>query len=521
MLLQVGVLLVLGLLSLVGVSWMLRTTLNHQYEQRALAVARSVAATPGLGDEVKARRQPSVQRTALAESRATGALFVVVTDASGIRLAHPNPAEIGRRVSTDPKEALSGKEVAEIDKGTLGLSARGKVPLRDTAGRIVGEVSVGFAASEISTALSALLTLAVPVGIAGIAVGAILTALLARRLKRGLFGLEPDEVADLLREHDAVLFGISEGVLAVDPQRNVTMCNDEANRLLDKRIGRGMPIAEAGLPARLERSFLDGEDAQLTAVSGDRVLVARHRVVRQDGRELGSVLTLRDRTDLEQLTSELAAVRNMSGALRAQRHEFANRMHTVIGLLQTQSPDDALDYLQGSVQPLVDSPIDPDAVQSNTIRAFFGGKSAHAAERGVTLTLSEESYVPRKLIAPVEVITVLGNLVDNAIDAASTGDGPKEVFVDLLAQGNGLVMSVANSGNGVAEALASTIFVDGVSTKGDNRGMGLAIARQTAERLGGSLRLANPGDRHTLTVFVADLPAVLEDSMRPLDEEDQ
>ncbi|GAB3580272.1 ATP-binding protein [Calidifontibacter terrae] len=510
MLLQVGVLLTLGLVSLVAVTLMLRSSLNHQYEQRALAVARSVAATPSLGDLVSAEKQSEVQQIALRDSNATGALFVVITDRNGIRLAHPTPAEIGKVVSTDPREALSGKEVASIEQGTLGFSARGKVPLRNSAGRIVGEVSVGFAATDINHALTALLTTAIPVGLVAIAVGALLTALLARRLKRGLFGLEPDAVADLLREHDAVLFGISEGVLAVDPQCQVTMANDEAKQLLGLPIERGTAITDLGLPARLERVFVERSDAQLTAVSGSRVLIARHRTVSQGNRSLGSVLTLRDQTDIEQLTSELASVRNMTGALRAQRHEFANRMHTILGLLQTGSPDDALDYLHGSVGPLVESTISPDAVRSNTIRAFFGGKSAHAAERGVHLSLSQESYVPRKMVAPVEVVTVLGNLVDNAIDATPAGG---EVVVDLLTDRSDLVISVANTGSGIQPDHVATIFTDGFSTKGDDRGMGLAIARQTARRLDGTLELVSPGDGDSMTVFVARLPGVLADSI--------
>ncbi len=516
MLLQVGVLLALGLGSLIAVTLMLRASLNHQYEQRALAVARSVAATPNLGDLVSAEKQPQVQQIALRDGKATGALFVVITDRNGIRLAHPTASEIGKKVSTDPREALSGKEVATIEQGTLGLSARGKVPLRDSNGRIVGEVSVGFAASDINHALTALLATAVPVGLLAIAVGALLTAMLARRLKRGLFGLEPDAVADLLREHDAVLFGINEGVLAVDPQGRVTMANDEARHLLGTPLERGSSIADLGLPDRLARALSGTEDSQLTAVAGSRVLLARHRTVSQGNRSLGSVLTLRDQTDIEQLTSELSSVRTMTGALRAQRHEFANRMHTVIGLLQTGSPDDALDYLRASVAPLTDSTVSAEAVRSNTIRAFFGGKSAHAAERGVALTLSDQSFVPRKMVAPVEVITVLGNLVDNAIDAAPSGG---EVIVDLLTEGTDLVVSVANPGPGIPPAQAAAIFADGYSTKGNDRGMGLAIARQTARRLGGSLDLVAPGGDGALTVFVARLPGVLADQLSDPEED--
>lgn len=510
LLLQVGVILGLGIISLAAVTLLLRSTLSTQYEQRALGVARAVAADPGLGDLVRAKDQPGVERAAAAQERATGALFVVVTDVHGVRMAHPNPDEIGKVVSTDPREALSGNEVTDVQRGTLGLSARGKVPLRDSAGAIVGEVSVGFAASEIGAALRSLLLVAVPCGLLAVALGAALSGGLVRRLKRLTFGLEPAEVADLVREREAVLYGISEGVLAVDNRGVVTMCNAEAGRLLGQDIPSGTRLEDVPLPTRLRDAF-DGQDDGVIAVSGARVLVGTHRAVRMDGADLGGVLTIRDRTDLEALTDELAAVRSMTTALRAQRHEFANRMHTVLGLLQTGSVDDAVDYLDSSADLTAATRIsETTTVQSNTIRAFMAAKTAQAAERNVMLELSDESWVPQKLVAPVEVVTVLGNLVDNALDAAAGSTvRPARVVVDLLADDRELVVSVANTGDGIEPAQVESIFVEGVSTRGLHRGLGLAISRQTARGLGGDIEVTSHGGRGALTVFVARLPDVL------------
>jgi len=511
MLLQVGVVLALGVVSLVAVALLLRTSLSRQYEQRALSVARAVAADRDLGDLVKAKDQPAVDRIAEAQRRRTGALFVVVTDDHGIRLAHPNPAEIGKRVSTNPHAALSGREVANIERGTLGLSARGKVPLRDSSGTIVGEVSVGFSAQEIDHSLDRLLLIAIPSGAVAVLIAALLFALFARRLKRATFGLEPEDVADLVREREAVLYGINEGVLALDHEGTVTMCNTEAQSLLDQEVLPGAKIADVALPERIRSAFEDPSDESVIAVAGHRVLVGHVRPVRLDGRDLGSVLTIKDRTDLEELTSELASVRTMTGALRAQRHEFANRMHTVMGLLQTSSVDDALDYLRSSTQFTTGDQVSrTDAVESATVRAFIAAKTAHAAERGVTLRLSEESWVPRKLVAPVEVITVLGNLVDNAIDAAGASTRrPATVEIDLVCDESALVVSVANTGEGIPADRLDAIFVDGVSSRGRGRGMGLPIARQTARDLGGDLRVTARGEDGGLTVFVATLPGVL------------
>jgi two-component system CitB family sensor kinase len=513
LLLQVGVVSALVLIGFCLVAWLLNDNLQSQYRARALAVARTIAVDPGLGDQVRAKNQPAVQQIALRQAAATRALFVVVADTRGIRLAHPDPAQIGKPVSTDASNALSGNEVSMIATGTLGVSARGKVPLRDSNGAIVGEVSVGFSADEIRGSLFCLLGVALPFATGALLLGVAGAALLTRTLKRRTFGLEPAELADLVREQEAVLYGISDGVLAVDADRRVTMCNDEASRLLGTEVRAGMAVTELALPPRVQ-SVLEGTNADdMVTVSGPRVLVVNHRLVTRDGNNLGSVLTVRDRTDLEQLTSELDAVRTMTGALRAQRHEFANRMHTVIGLLQIDAHADALEYLRSLTQftggdEISESP----AVQSATIRAFMAAKTAKAAELKVKLELSEQSWVPQGLVAPVEVITVLGNLVDNALDAAhSSTSRPASVMVDLLADRRELVISVANSGDGVPPDQTEAIFLDGVSSRGADRGLGLAIARQTARVLGGDLRITNPGLGADTTVFVAQLPDVLEE----------
>jgi two-component system, CitB family, sensor kinase len=493
------------------VSLQIRDGLLEQYQQRALAVARSVAADPALGAAAAAPDQPAVQAIALRHQAATGALFVVVTDRSGLRLAHPDPDRIGELVSTDPSVPLAGGETVAVEIGTLGLSARGKVPLR-SGGIVIGEVSVGFAAGDVDVPLLGLLARSAVFAAAALAVGALCSLLLARTLKRRTFGLEPADLADLVREREAVLRGVGDGVLAVDADGRVSMCNEEAHRLLGIPVRAGMAVAELDLPPRL-RALVDGtgpDGEDVVSVAGDTVLLARRRPVTMDGRSLGSVLTLRDRTDVERLTDELGAVRSMTVALRAQRHEFANRMHTVLGLMQSGAHDDAVDYLTALSTDPGDATDELPAIASGTLRAFLTAKAAHAAERGVRLAVSEASWLPQKLVAPVEVVTVLGNLVDNALDAAhAAAVRPASVEVDLLADGSQLVLSVVNTGDGVPAERVEHIFVEGVSSRGPGRGLGLAIARRTALRVGGDVVLTSPGGDGVMTVFVAHLPGVL------------
>ncbi|GDY31945.1 histidine kinase [Gandjariella thermophila] len=515
--LQIGLLVLVVGVGFALVGWLLDTTLDHQYEQRALAVARSVASDDTLGEAVE-RDDPEhvVQAKAERARLATGALFVVVTDENGLRLAHPNPDELGKRVSTDPSGPLSGREVVNVERGTLGLSARGKVPLRDRADRIVGEVSVGFDADEIDAALLLLLGIAGAFAGGALLLGVAGSTLLIRLLKRRTLGLEPHDLAELMREREAVLHGIGEGVLAVDATGHVSMCNREAARLLGVAVPAGAHVDTLDLPPRLRAALAgDGEADNLIAVAGDRVLVANQRVVRRDGTDLGRVLTLRDRTDLETLTRELDSVRGLTDALRAQRHEFANRLHTLSGLLQTNHTREAVEYLQAlSDGPVAALGTGAEAIRDPYLHAFLSAKTARAQEKAVTLRVGETSWVPGKVVAPVEVTTVLGNLVDNAIEAARLGGRrPAGVEVDLLADGRTLHVSVVDTGDGVPNRLRDAVFAEGVSTRdGESRGLGLALARQAARSLGGDVELADPGGADHGAVFVARLPQVLAET---------
>jgi two-component system CitB family sensor kinase len=512
LLLQVAVLVAVVGLGFGLEAWQLDQSLEQRFEQRALDVAHSLTAQPGLADAVARRDQQAVQDLALAVQAATGALFVVVTDDNGIRLAHPAPDQIGKVVSTSPAEVLQGREVTNIERGTLGLSARGKVPLRTADQVIVGEISVGFDATDISTALSSLLwQTAVLLG-AALLTGVGATLLLTRLLKRRTFGLEPSDLAELVREREAVLFGVSDGVIALDPDGVVTMANTEALRLVDPRLERGARLLDLELPGPLRRALDDRTGETSATTVGDRVLVVTHRSVQHDERALGSVITILDRTEVENLTGELNAVRLMTQALRAQRHEFANRLHTVHGLLHTAPPTDAVEYvdaLLGAPDVLIAD--DSDAIAPATIRAFLAGKMSEATELGVELILAEDSWVPRKLVAPVEVITVLGNLVNNALEAAhEAGERPARVVIDLLSHDDDLVISVANTGDGIPPDRLAGIFTDGVTSRGPDRGLGLAIVRSTAQSLGGNVEITHPGGNGAMTVFVAQLPHVLQ-----------
>ncbi|MFF7372166.1 ATP-binding protein [Streptomyces tricolor] len=465
--------------------------LDQEAMRRALAIAETTAQDPQIAEGVlttpPARNGP-VQREAERIRRATHAEYIVVLNRDWVRWSHPTPSEIGRRVSTDPSDALAGKEVMEIDQGTLGRSARGKVPLYDADHRVVGAVSVGIAYDSVRARLiSAIPGLFAYAG-GALAVGALAAWLISRRVQRQTRDLAFSDISALLAEREAMLHGIREGVVALDRGGRIRLLNDEARRLLgigDEAVGR---TPDAALGAGRTTDVLAGRvtGTDLLTVRGQRVLVA-NRMPTGDG---GAVATLRDRTELEQLGRELDSTRGLIDALRAQDHEHANRMHTLLGLLELEMYDDAVEFVGEVVgDHRATAEQVTEKIQDPLLAALLVGKATVAAERGVALGVSERTRLPDRLIDPRGLVTVVGNLVDNALDAVA-GTPHARVEVELRAEGRTVVLRVRDTGPGIPEEQRELIFTDGWSTKKPpahgKRGIGLSLVRRLAERQGGS-----------------------------------
>ncbi|MFF2196664.1 ATP-binding protein [Streptomyces sp. NPDC058157] len=477
--------------------------LDDQAMRRALAIAQSTAADPTLAADLLASGPTAdspVQAAAERIRRATGAEYVVVLDLKGIRRSHPSPDRIGLPVSTDPADALAGHEVMEIDQGTLGRSARGKVPLLAADGEIVGAVSVGIAYDSVRDRLLGAIPGLFAYAGGALAAGALAAYLLSRRIQRQTRDLAFSDIAGLLAEREAMLHSIREGVIALDRDDRVRLVNDEAARLLG--LGRdgadalaGRPLDEvlgAGRTSDVLAGRVTGRD--LLTVQGPRVLVA-NRMPTADG---GAVATLRDRTELEHLSRELDSTKGLIDALRAQDHEHANRLHTLLGLLELGLHEEAAAFVtevvgvhRTTAEQVTEKVHDP------LLAALLVGKATVAAERGVPLRLAPDSLLPDRLVDPGGLVTILGNLVDNALDAAAGSTAPL-VEVGIRAEGRTAVLRVRDSGPGIPAGRREEIFTEGWSTKQPaahrERGLGLALVRRLAERQGGSARAGEAED---------------------------
>jgi two-component system, CitB family, sensor kinase len=486
-----------------------RKQLDRQSGRQSLAIARTVAQIPEIRHAVvQPRPSPVVQAIAERIRERTGASFVVVANDKGIRYSHPDREKIGQPLSTDPSEVLLGREYVGVQTGSLGTSVRGKVPIRDASGRVIGLVSVGLLERRVSAQLRADLPVILIPALIGLALGALGSLLLARRIKRQTFGLEPPEMATLLEQREAVLHGIREGTVATDWAGRVTLVNDEAERLLsidDSALGR--PLSEILRPGHTRDVLTGAVDASDEMVLvDDRVLVANRMPVTVRGRSVGAVITLRDRTELEKLLRELHDVRSLADALRAQEHEFSHRLHVVAGLIELGRNDEALRYVNHSSlvhQGLVASVV--ESIGEPTVAALLLGKAAIASERGIELRLTDDTLLPEDSQAPRELVTVIGNLIDNALDSvASAGGG--WIAVTIRDEDEGVLVRVHDSGPGVDPRLVEEIFRDGFTTKAatgtGRRGLGLALVSQTVHRRpGGYVNVTNEGGA-LFTAFV-------------------
>lgn len=480
-----------------------RNDLRDQYGERAMSAARTVAHLPATIEALRAGTPGGDLQVLVEQIRLdTGLTYIVVGDRDGIRYTHPNVASVGKPVSTDPSDALRGEEGVVIETGTLGETMRAKLPVRDPAtGEIIGFMSAGISTEEIGDAVEDTLLTVLLCGLLGLAVGLIGSWMLAQRLRRDTRGLGAAEIAALYEEREAMLLSIREGVVTVDTRGRVTLVNDEARRLLglgdtpaDQLTGRA--FAEIVSSPTLAAIARQGTSGDQTVINAGRLLLASHQPVDVEGTIVGSVITLRDRTELQQLVGELVTAKRVTDSLRAQAHEYTNRMHTVAGLIELGRADEALGFIASEsryAQSLTEAY--SDSVGDPTLLALLLAKSADAVERGVELRVHAGAEVQNaRLDEPEDAVTAIGNLIDNAFDAATATGRTPAVRVELAAEGRDLVATVDDSGDGVDPADRSRIFDLGYSTKGaEGRGIGLALVHAAAVRRGGTLELLDDG----------------------------
>lgn len=490
---------------------------HRQVEATAVQKVTSIATTIAATDDVREGVEADDPTAALAgfaehELALTGADFIVIMSPDGMRYTHPDPDQVGETYLGTIADAQIGGMVVEDYVGTLGPSTRAVVPVM-VDGNVQALVAVGILREKVTAQMLPLMPQIVVAGLAAGVLSGAAAFVVASRVRRQTMGLNAGELKRMHDHHEAVLHAVREGLIIVGADGRVEVINDEARRLLgfDGDVA-GQKLTELGLPSGLEQMLTaSGQHADVPQARGGRVLLVSSREVSRPGRagQSSTLTTLRDQTELEALTGQLGAARSLADALHAQAHEAANRMHTVTTLIELGRTEEALDFATDELratQRQRDAVL--AAIKEPTVAALLLGKNAQAAERGVSLEIDDDAYLPEGAISVRAAVTIIGNLIDNAIDAAAESS-EKLVVVDAEVADGQVVLTVSDSGPGMgADALAHG-FERGWSTKqsGDpvGRGIGLALVRQTVEQLGGGVHVSSgPGAIFTVRVPVRE-----------------
>ncbi|WP_026575350.1 ATP-binding protein [Bacillus sp. UNC438CL73TsuS30] len=494
----------------------METKLKTEMGDQALSLAQSISNMPTIKEAFSAKNPAAIIQPIVEKIRKqVDAEFIVIGNRNEVRYSHPNPARIGQKmVGGDNDEVFKGKSVVSESIGTLGPSLRGKAPIFSN-GNVIGVVSVGFLQKEIHHDVVKIqrkifvATLIVLVG------GLLAAQLISLNIKRAIFGLEPKEIAWMYQEKHAIIESIHEGIIAIDTNGRMTVVNETAHKILKEPLDillRGKKIEDA-----LENTHLldvvetgQAEYDQEIFIHGEVYLANRIPIFGRNGQVIGAVASFRNKSELSKLLQELSHVKAYAEGLRAQTHEYSNRLYTLLGLIQLGSYKEAIefiskevDFAQGFIHFLMKEIPDP------IIAGFILGKVSLASELKIHFLVDRESSfqdVPKEINRET-LVTIIGNLINNAFDAVrDNGKEEKNVTLFLTDLGKELIIEVEDNGKGISLADQERIFQAGFTTKNtvSNAGIGLSLVQKAIRDLEGYVTLSS--EKGEGTIFTVAIP---------------
>ncbi|MGZ0039748.1 ATP-binding protein [Paenibacillus ottowii] len=525
------VLVVTGLLGL-SLRYMITSALYEEIGKRALTVANTLA--------VDAQVREALEQTDTTQLRArinevvkpvqasSGADFITIADRHLIRQWHVNPERIGQPMM-DPlnNKVLQGQPSITQSTGSLGPSLRAKTAVYDEQGRAIGLVSVGFLMTDVVQNIRTYTYTWLWFMAGSLMFGIVGSLVIARRVRYELHGLEPVEIGRLYQEKQAILESIGEGIIAVNSNGQVTLANPQAVRLLGLLPETSLygyelrhladtadQLADILIADIIEENPSKKPDQEQNVLNEEIeiqqrvVVVSRVPIKDRFGRRLGTVASLRDKTELLRMTRQLTEVKDYADVLRSQTHEYTNRLYLISGLIQLECYDEAVDFItQESEDYRMHRSVSSSLSADSIIASLLISKKKQALEQGVVL----HSYIKGAFSTPSATLewsllaTIAGNLLDNAMEAVMTGsksDG--QVWFRLEEMTEAIIVEVADNGAGISEDIQEKLFVKGASTKAEaGHGYGLALVQEYTERMSGSIKIQErPGGGSIFEVHI-------------------
>ena len=513
-----GLLLFITILLTTSFSYIDLKQTEKEIGVRALQIASTISLMPTIRSAFSTSNPEEViQPIAKEIQEFVDAEFIVIGNADSIRYAHPDEEKIGKKmVGGDNDRALiNGEYYTSKADGSLGPSLRGKAPIFDDDGNVIGIVSVGFMVEDIRSIIFRQVLKMSGAALVVLLLGLVGGVLLARNIRKETFGLEPHQIASLYRDRSAILSSIKEGIIAIDKDGNINMMNESAQKLLKlpkkytfKKIEDIVPdtkmydVLTSGEPMRDDEMVLNNIP----------VIVNRTPIKGKDGKVEGVVASFRDKTEINEMLATLSEIRRYSEDLRAQTHEYTNKLYVLSGLLQLEYYEEAIALIQresemhGSQHKVL-----LDQVKDKTVQAILLGKISKASEKKIKFSIDPNTFL-HEIPEHVDIgklITILGNLLDNAIEAVQFTD-VKQVTFFATDVGEDIIFEVADSGSGIGDEDSMRVFERGYSTKEmEYRGFGLSIVKDTVTELGGAIEFHNQASGGA--VFSVFLPKVIKD----------
>ncbi|MHA6252784.1 ATP-binding protein [Oceanobacillus sp. CAU 1775] len=465
---------------------------------KALETAKIVARLPTVINAFYSERPELVIQPLVEEiKRFSGAEFIVVGNKNSIRYSHPDPSKIGEKmVGGDNDQALiHGQSYISEAVGSLGPSLRGKAPIFGVDGEILGIVSVGFMMDDIQSMIYSRLLKITETSLIVLIIGTLVGVMLSRNIRKDTMGLEPYEIANLYRERNAILSSVHEGIIAVNTDGEVSLINNAAKKLANITDEENLYINHVFSEMDSKR-ILDEPDSlkNIETVVNNRDVILNSTTMMRGNEIIGVVVSFRDKTELKELVNTLSEVRKYSEDLRAQTHEYTNKLYVISGLLQLGNFHEAIELIQTESEITKNqNRILFNQIKDLTVQAILLGKIGFASENKIDLLIEPNCYLDKvpEHIQPTQLITIIGNLLDNAIEAVQ-GQSEGNVIFSATDLGNDIIIEISNNGQSIPKERVKQIFRRGFSTKGHReRGYGLSIVKDTLEDLNGQITIQN------------------------------
>ncbi len=481
--------------------YQMKDIFNKQLEDKLMYIANYASEDYLVKDALSGNNSISVNLNGHIEKirLQTAVDFIVVFDMNGIRLTHPVEENIGKKfVGGDESRALSGQQYISEARGTLGISIRAFSPVFH-AGRQIGAVCVGSTINEISKEMYKKTQQFTPFILIALFLGIYCAYMLAANIKKEILGLEPNEIALLFKEKEAILENVKEGIITLNENGNLIQYNKEAARILGL-TGKNMNMnfIEYFEENNLYSSLNDtkGSDDFEVKIRPGVTILCRYNILRNDKNKIiGQVINFRDLTEVKKMADELTGIKKMAWSLRAQNHEFMNKLHTISGLIQLEEYDEALKYISKTANSGNDiAGIITRKIKSVNIAALLLAKYYKAEEMRISLEIDKQSYLNGvdNLINDEDLGSVIGNLIENSIDAVNV-DGTGKIFFKILGNNDKLIVDVKDNGPGIPDDIVGKIYERSFSTKSGQRGYGLYIVKTIIENANGSISLSTDG----------------------------